>query len=161
MSEYGRARTSKVWRMGWFGLVVGLAGCTDPQRTTEVPASGTSTGEVAAGPSASSKAPPDSTATAVPSNGLSQPPADATATTCATDADCVVTNFAGCCACPQCSKAAPRALTRAALAAEEAKCQVVRCNTAMCDTAGMCPPGEDAAKFVGRCRANACALERK
>lgn len=75
---------------------------------------------------------------------------------CAADADCVVTNFPGCCACPQCATAAPVARSRAAAAQAEAACAVASCDASACDVAGMCPPGEPAAHFTPRCCAGAC-----
>jgi hypothetical protein len=88
-------------------------------------------------------------------------PGNPSGTACAVDSDCVVTNFPGCCACPQCSKAPPRALPASSLAAQQAQCQTVACSLNICSLAGMCPPGEDASKFLAHCRANVCVLERR
>jgi hypothetical protein len=80
---------------------------------------------------------------------------------CTSDADCVVSNFAGCCACPQCAQGAPRALNAAALRQEQEGCPRDCNNAGMCGLAGMCPPGEDAAHFAAPCRAGSCVLERR
>lgn len=75
---------------------------------------------------------------------------------CAADADCVVTNFPGCCACPQCSTADPVARSRTAAAQAEAVCAVTTCDASICAIAGMCRPGEPAAHFTPRCCGGAC-----
>ncbi|MBX3160222.1 MAG: hypothetical protein KF773_29940 [Deltaproteobacteria bacterium] len=80
---------------------------------------------------------------------------------CTRDADCVVTNFAGCCACPQCSVGAPTARSLAELARAQDQCKVMRCNTTVCDLAGACPPGEAADRFAPVCRAGTCAGVRR
>jgi mono/diheme cytochrome c family protein len=81
---------------------------------------------------------------------------------CARDDDCVVTNFAGCCACPQCSSAAPYATTQQKLAADQATCAKVDCAPSPeCDVGGMCPPSEPAENFVARCRDRRCAADRR
>jgi hypothetical protein len=80
---------------------------------------------------------------------------------CTTDADCVVTNWAGCCACPQCSVADPTARSTSALAAEQQQCAVMRCDLNICNIAGMCPPGEAAELFTPVCRANVCVGVRR
>jgi len=159
MSENRQWKTMKVWRMGWLILPIGLSGCKEPM-PSDMPSGSVSamdSNSVAPAGSASSG---NAVATPAP-NGSSRPPLGPATTACATDADCVVTNFPGCCACPQCSKGPPRALTAAALAAEQANCQTVTCEPDTCGLAGMCPPGEDASKFVGRCRASECVLQRK
>ena len=80
---------------------------------------------------------------------------------CAADSDCVVTNFAGCCACPQCSVGEPTARTTKALAHATQQCQVVRCDGTRCQTAGACPPGESADLFTPVCRDSVCVAVRK
>ena len=67
-----------------------------------------------------------------------------------------MTNFPGCCACPQCSTADPVARSRTAAAQAEAACAAASCDASICDVAGMCPPGEPAARFVPRCCAGVC-----
>src|SRR5258706_16448581 len=70
------------------------------------------------------------------------PPPVAIPTQCASDADCVATNFPSCCSCPQCSVGEPRALLRAQLEHDQAECATAQCNNeSMCGIAGMCPPG--------------------
>jgi hypothetical protein len=76
--------------------------------------------------------------------------------TCTADADCVVTNFPGCCACPQCNVAQPRARSKSELAREQQTCTVVECDMHACDIGGMCPPGEDAAHFTAHCTNQVC-----
>src|SRR5512143_2010285 len=106
--------------------------------------------------------PPPSTPVAPAPEPAPAAPATAIPTQCTSDADCVATNFAGCCACPQCSQAEPQAVLRAALEHQQAECARTPChNEAMCGIAGMCPPGADAAHFVARCRDGACALDRR
>ena len=87
-------------------------------------------------------------------------PAPTSATSCDRDDDCVVTNDAGCCACPQCRVAAPHALTRAQEKLEEDKCAVVDCDFGPCNVGGMCKPGEPAAHFAARCADHACTMAR-
>ena len=79
---------------------------------------------------------------------------------CTADADCLVTNFPGCCACPQCSTADPVARSRTAAAQAEAACAAASCDASICDVAGMCPPGEPAAHFTPRCCAGVCVGAR-
>ena len=80
---------------------------------------------------------------------------------CDRDDDCVVTNFAGCCACPQCSVAAPHVQNRTAADLDQRRCAVASCDAGMCGAAGMCPPGESASHFAARCRDHVCAMERR
>lgn len=79
---------------------------------------------------------------------------------CDRDADCVATNFPGCCACPQCSVASPVARSVSALRAAEAACRVAACDPDDCAVGGMCPPGEPASHFRARCVDHACVLVR-
>jgi hypothetical protein len=81
-------------------------------------------------------------------------------TRCDRDGDCVVTNFAGCCACPQCAVAAPHVLNRAAADLDVRRCEVASCDASVCGAAGACAPGESASHFVARCRDHACAMQR-
>jgi hypothetical protein len=80
---------------------------------------------------------------------------------CDHDDDCMVTNFAGCCACPQCQVAPPYPITRAQEQLEEHKCEVVDCSMGQCGAAGMCPPGEAASHFVAHCVDHACTMTHK
>lgn len=80
---------------------------------------------------------------------------------CRVDADCVATNFAGCCACPQCRVAEPHARNRDNLAKEVEDCAVVECSLAVCNLGGMCPPGEDANHFRAVCQKTDCVLVRR
>ncbi|MBP6838712.1 MAG: hypothetical protein KA190_15565 [Kofleriaceae bacterium] len=99
--------------------------------------------------------------TPAPAPGPGTTPATTSAgDTCAVDADCVVTNFAGCCACPQCAVVDPRPRSRAALAAEQAACPSPCPFSMVCATGGMCPPGEPSDHFVARCQAAVCAAVR-
>jgi hypothetical protein len=127
--------------------LLALAGCQGAVSTSPAPSQAGDAGA----PGSSARPPP--AAPRIPAS-----PADPD--TCQGDADCVVTNFAGCCACPQCSIGPPRALSRAALRAEQEGCKDAVCNTARCGVAGICPPGEDASRFAARCRDGACRLER-
>jgi hypothetical protein len=87
-------------------------------------------------------------------------PSPISAEMCSQDSECEVTNFAGCCACPQCSLGPPRARTRAGLRAERDRCAVTECGMGVCAIAGMCPPGESADHFRARCVDGRCALKR-
>lgn len=162
MSENQHWGIMGLCRFSWLVVPIAMLGCKEPPPPADIPSND------AAKPDSTQTAPTNSTpatntnpANPPVTNGSSSPTPASTSDKCATDADCVVTNFPGCCACPQCSKAEPRALTNAALAAEQKKCTVVRCNMAICNTAGMCPPGEDASHFVARCRAGECDMDRK
>ena len=121
-------------RLGLIVLAL-VSGCAKP------PAGGAPTAIAPAGDGATCAASPDVTSAG-----------DA----CAGDADCVVTNFPGCCACPQCAIADPVARSRTAAAQAEAACAVASCDASVCGVAGMCPPGEPAADFTPRCCAGAC-----
>lgn len=79
---------------------------------------------------------------------------------CTTDSDCVVTNFAGCCACPGCQQGAPSARSTASLTAAQQQCAVIRCDMDRCKTM-LCKPGELADRFAAACRANVCVGVRK
>jgi hypothetical protein len=84
------------------------------------------------------------------------------ATHCASDDECVVSNFPGCCACPQCSQGEPRAWNRTGLEQLQANCAHQECdNENMCAIGGMCPPGEDAAHFSALCRNGTCTLRHR
>jgi hypothetical protein len=89
------------------------------------------------------------------------PPLSTHDTGCATDDDCMVTNFAGCCACPQCSVGQPHAISKAAEAKAEDVCTVVECDMGPCNLGGMCPPGEDASHFAARCVDHACSMDHR
>ncbi len=80
---------------------------------------------------------------------------------CDADDDCLVTNFPGCCACPQCSIGPPTARSREGQRRAEAVCAVASCDAGHCAAAGMCPPGESADHFVARCRDRRCVAERR
>jgi len=88
-------------------------------------------------------------------------PSDDGRDACANDGDCVVTNFAGCCACPQCSSEPPYAISQLALQRDQSRCARVDCNMDQCNVGGMCPPGEPADHFVARCRDRRCVAERR
>ncbi|MBL8624490.1 MAG: hypothetical protein JNK64_24495 [Myxococcales bacterium] len=87
---------------------------------------------------------------------LASPDVTSAGDACTADADCVVTNFPGCCACPQCSTADPVARSRTAAAQAEAACAAASCDASICAIAGMCRPGETAAHFTPRCCGGAC-----
>jgi hypothetical protein len=77
--------------------------------------------------------------------------------TCATDADCEITDFAGCCpCCPTAAYASPRAN----LAARRRACAADRERSACkpCDEGITCKPpsGPPASQLVARCRDGAC-----
>jgi hypothetical protein len=75
---------------------------------------------------------------------------------CDSDDDCVVTNFPGCCACPEC--APPTARSREGARRAEAVCATTTCPANVC--AEPCPH-ETADHFVARCRDRACTAERR
>lgn len=164
MNPYRRCTARNIPAWPWWIVVFVAWGCQEPTVRSELPASKGNEKPAAAAKTQNPTNPaspmPPVQATQMP-NGSSRPPAGPPTTTCATDADCIVTNFPGCCACPQCAKGPPRALTTSELAAEQANCITVTCEPNACARAGICPPGEDASRFVGRCRATACELERK
>ena len=57
---------------------------------------------------------------------------------CATDADCVITNFTDCCACCECAKP-PYAVSHKKLHTLQAKCATSDCSMEGCNTK-RCPP---------------------
>ena len=73
---------------------------------------------------------------------------------CATDADCEVTGFAGCCACD----GEPRAFNRAALAQRRDICAVVEC---ACNGDCRCPSVADPRAFQAVCMQGRCAAARR
>ncbi len=74
------------------------------------------------------------------------------ASPCTQDAECVATNFGGCCGCPR----DPYAITTAALKKHENQCAVVDCTMAT-----SCEGFEEAKLFRAVCRGGKCALEKK
>ncbi len=101
---------------------------------------------------------PDPTPTPTPAPA---PTPELTSTdACTADADCVITNFAGCCACPGCEQGAPTAHSTKAAAAAQQQCQAVRCNMDRCKTL-LCKPGEPAASFTAACQNSVCVGVRK
>jgi hypothetical protein len=80
---------------------------------------------------------------------------------CASDDECLVTNFAGCCACPQCAVGPPIARSRSAEHVAEAACAAASCSMGMCNLAGACPPGETGDHFAAHCRAGVCIGVRR
>lgn len=77
---------------------------------------------------------------------------------CTTDADCTITMFSGCCACPGCDQ--PSVHSTKELAAAQQVCQAVRCDMERCKTM-MCKPGEPAETFTAACQNNVCIGLRK
>jgi hypothetical protein len=73
---------------------------------------------------------------------------------CATDADCEVTGFTGCCACD----GEPRGVNRAALAKRKDICAVVEC---ACNGDCRCPPVADPRAFQAVCAQGRCAAARR
>jgi len=72
---------------------------------------------------------------------------------CASDGDCVVTDFAGCCAC---CKAEPRALPRIEAERQQHACASASCTA--CDERIECPKVTGRlAGFVARCKDGTCA----
>lgn len=88
-------------------------------------------------------------------------PAETADDACSADDECLVTNWPGCCSCPQCSIGQPMARSRVGQQRAEAACAVASCDASICDIAGMCPPGEDASHFVPRCRGGVCVGDRR
>lgn len=133
-------------------LALGLAACpsTPPGPSTSPTPEPTPT----PAPDPTPTPTPDPTPTPAPTAELAGTDA------CTTDADCVVTNFAGCCACPGCDQGAPTARSTTELAAAQKQCQVVRCNMARCK-AMLCKPGESASAFAAACQNNVCVGVRK
>jgi hypothetical protein len=75
---------------------------------------------------------------------------------CAADADCEVTNFAGCCAC--CESTA-HAVPVLALSQQRSHCGVKEC--AACSTNIACASIERAEGYVARCKDGTCAAVRR
>jgi hypothetical protein len=75
---------------------------------------------------------------------------------CSAAADCVVTNFGGCCAC---CKDAVHAVPASDFAHRQHQCSVVDCSA--CADGIVCPKVEDAAGFVAKCQDGTCAAVRK
>ena len=73
---------------------------------------------------------------------------------CASDDDCEVTNFAGCCAC---CPGAPRALPKAKLADQKGRCASAEC--AACSERVTCNHVDDAKAFVGACKDGTCTAK--
>jgi hypothetical protein len=71
---------------------------------------------------------------------------------CSADADCEVTNFAGCCVC--CESSA-HAVTAIALSQQRAQCAVMECGV-KCAPDIECAKIELAAAFTARCKDGAC-----
>jgi hypothetical protein len=80
---------------------------------------------------------------------------------CESDADCLITTFNGCCACPQCSIGEPAARSRIEQKRAEEVCGIATCDMKICDVAGMCLPGEAAGKFLAKCSNEQCIGIRK
>ena len=81
---------------------------------------------------------------------------------CASDADCTVSTFPGCCMCPQCSEAAPFAIATRRLEAQLEHCKIIDCyRDPACDLGGKCPPVEDPKHFRARCVEGSCELSRR
>ncbi len=154
--------------MRCFGLaaLLVLAGCGEPTPRPTAPPSRTG----GAGTTADTRPQPPAVAPVpavaptpapVPAPPALAPDPDGR-TTCVGDTDCVATNWAGCCSCPQCSVGEPQAYSRDGLRRAEAACAAASCgNQRDCDLGGMCPPGESAANFDPRCRAGRCVLVRR
>jgi hypothetical protein len=113
------------------------------------------TGLLACGGEASSSPPAGDPGSASPAEFIA--PEEA----CDTDADCVMTDFPGCCAC--CGCAYPYAIRGDALAAERDRCAEVDCAAAQ-EEAGCaaeecvgCPLTEE--RFEAVCRAGRCTPE--
>jgi hypothetical protein len=77
---------------------------------------------------------------------------------CTTDADCTITMFSGCCACPGCDQ--PSARSTATLAQSQDQCKAVRCDMERCKVM-LCKQGEPATSFVAKCENNVCVGHRK
>ncbi|HLK90510.1 MAG TPA: hypothetical protein VKZ18_11480 [Polyangia bacterium] len=77
---------------------------------------------------------------------------------CATDGDCAVTGFAGCCA--ACAEA-PYAINRAALQRETDVCTVVECACAGDCTHPRCRAVADPGAFRAACVAGRCAAVKR
>lgn len=76
---------------------------------------------------------------------------------CGSDRECTITTFSGCCGgcCPQ-----ARAMAKAVLAQQQARCAAVDCEAPMC-AAVVCEPGPAADTLVARCTAGRCVAEEK
>ena len=73
---------------------------------------------------------------------------------CAVDADCVVTNFAGCC---EPCRVAPHVERSADARAAEEHCAIVDCEGRV----GTCPPVEPAEEYRAVCRQQQCAMVKR
>jgi hypothetical protein len=76
---------------------------------------------------------------------------------CSSDNQCVITMFSGCCGgcCPQ-----ARAMSKAALDAQEKACATKDCAAPMC-AAMVCEPGPSADSLVAKCSGGRCVAQPK
>jgi hypothetical protein len=83
--------------------------------------------------------------------------AQAQASKCTSDAQCVITTFSGCCGgcCPT-----ARAMSKAALEADQKRCAVVDCEAPMC-AAVVCEPPVPASALAAKCEAGRCVAVPK
>lgn len=114
-------------------------------------------------------APPPSTTTSTPPPSMTPAPtptptqsgstAELTSKdACTADADCVITSFSGCCACPGCDQ--PAARSSKELAASQKQCELVRCDMDRCK-AMLCKAGEPTTSFTAACENQVCVGRRK
>lgn len=82
--------------------------------------------------------------------------ANAERTTCSADADCVITTFAGCCAC---CDGAPHALPLHIAERERNRCAAVECRA--CSEGVQCAEHEPEGAFVARCKEGTCVSEKR
>jgi hypothetical protein len=75
---------------------------------------------------------------------------------CDSDADCALTDVAGCCAC---CKSAPSAIPKLALAQRNNRCAAADC--AACSSSIECAKVEPLTAFAAACRQGTCAAVRK
>ncbi|MFN0250486.1 MAG: hypothetical protein ACKV2T_26635 [Kofleriaceae bacterium] len=97
---------------------------------------------------------PDPTPAPTPSGTAELTSQDA----CTADADCTITMFSGCCACPGCDQPSARSTTT--LAASQDQCKAVRCDMERCKVM-LCKQGDPATSFVAKCESNVCVGHRK
>ena len=85
---------------------------------------------------------------------VSAPPSDRAAQ-CASNADCVITEFSGCCGgcCPS-----ARAMAKADLQRAQQRCSVIDCEAPMC-AAVVCEKGPSAASLRAACVENRCVAQ--
>lgn len=102
--------------------------------------------------------PPPAPAPTEPPPAPSGSPALASTDACTTDADCEITTFSGCCACPGCDQTSVR--SKPELAAAQQMCHAIRCDMERCKSM-LCKAAEPIERFAAACQNNVCVGVRR